>query len=358
MPRVLVDLRMVREQPHGIARYALELATRLPAAEPGWEFAALVPPEGLPAGLESGLERLRLFPARAGFLSPLEQPSLLADLWKTRCDLFHATSFSLPLLWTGRLVATLHDANHLALAEEYGLAQRAYYSAVVRPRAARAQALLTVSEFSRRELSHWLDLPEERFQVIRLGTPDAYVPATGAEVARARAELSLPARFFAVIGNTKRFKNLETLAAVSKACPVAFAVVAGKGAARSLGFANHALDLGFVPEALMPAFLSASTAVLVPSRYEGFGLPALEAMACGAPVIAARAGALPEVVGSAGLLVEPGNVAAWRTACERIAADEGERVAMRERGLERAARFTWDACVRETLGAYRRALGR
>src|SRR5256885_5211176 len=158
---------MASGQMHGIARYALELARRLPALEPSWKFVALTGPGSADVDLAIEL-------CSAEFLSPFEQPLLAAAVFRSRCDLFHATSFSLPLLWPGKLVATLHDANHLALANEYGRKQAAYYRVVVRPRARFASALITVSEFSRSELSRWLDLSPYRFQVIGQGVSERF----------------------------------------------------------------------------------------------------------------------------------------------------------------------------------------
>src|SRR5262245_22814910 len=158
VPRVLIDLRMVRGPLHGIARYALELARRLPQLEPGWQFMGLVGPDGVPDDLAELAPRIPLERCLAGFLSPIEQPALVGSLLKVRPDLFHATSFSLPALWPGRLVATLHDATHLALAEGQTPVQRGYYQLIVGPRAKAASALITVSEFSRRELAQHLKL--------------------------------------------------------------------------------------------------------------------------------------------------------------------------------------------------------
>ncbi|MBM4379508.1 MAG: glycosyltransferase family 1 protein, partial [Deltaproteobacteria bacterium] len=111
---------MVEGQLHGIARYALELARRLPRLAPAWQFAGLAGPRGLPGDLGPLTPDLPLHRCRAGFLSLAEQPALLESLARLRPALFHATSFSLPAAWPGPLVATLHDANHLALKEEYG----------------------------------------------------------------------------------------------------------------------------------------------------------------------------------------------------------------------------------------------
>lgn len=356
VPRVLLDLRMVQGRLHGIARYALELAGRLPALAPAWEFSALVPPGGLPDDLGPLQPRVPLHRAWAGFLSPLEQPALAAQLTQLKPDLFHATSFSLPALWPGRLVATLHDANHLALADQYGPGRTAYYRLVVGPRAERARALLTVSAFSREELARHLKLTPYRFQVIEPGVDARYQPPLASEARAFRERRGLPERYLLAVGNPKAHKNLALLARLAPELPSPFVLVAGGGAARELGFPESTRELASVAEEEMPLLYGAATALLLPSRYEGFGLPALEAMACGCPVIAADAGALPELTCGAALLAGPDDLSAWKESTLKLLRDEPLRRACIEKGLTRASRFGWETCARATLAAYERAL--
>jgi glycosyltransferase involved in cell wall biosynthesis len=358
VPDILLDLRMVHGRLHGIARYALELARRLPALAPAdWRFRALVPQEGLPQGLGPLTPHIPLHRSRAPFLGLLEQPLLLAELTRLAPDLFHATSFSLPLLWPGRLVATLHDANHLALPELYGPGRRAYYRLVVGPRARRAAALLTVSEFSREELARHLDLSPYRLQVIAPGVDAAFTPPTAAQARAFRERHGLPARYLAVVGNPKPHKNLALLAGLAGALPAPLVLLAGAGTREALGFPPSTRELVDLPEEQMPLFYGAATALLMPSRYEGFGLPALEAQASGCPVIASTGSAVHEVTGEAALLLPPDDAPAWTEAVLRLLRDDALREALIARGLERAARFSWEDCARRTLAAYQRALG-
>jgi len=353
---VLIDLRMVRGRLHGIARYALELACRLPALAPDLRFSGLTAPEGLPAGLGALTPRIPLHRCPVGFLSPLEQPALAASLVRLGPDLFHATSFSVPALWPGRLVATLHDANHLVLSEQYGPGRRAYYTLVVGPRARTARALITVSEFSRAELARELNLSPYKLQVIPNGVDARYQPSSASELKDFRERRGLPPRFFLAVGNTKAFKNLGLLADIAPALSVPLVLLAGKDAKWELGFPDSTIELSELPEDDMPRLYGAATALLMPSRYEGFGLPPLEAMACGTPVVVARTSSLPEVVGEAALQLSPDDATAWRETALKLLRDDGLRRELSDKGRERAALFNWDDCARRTLATYRRAL--
>jgi glycosyltransferase involved in cell wall biosynthesis len=356
VPKVLIDLRMVRGPLHGIARYALELAQRLPPLAPDWEFVGLTGPEALPSSLGPLTPTIPLQRCAAGFLSPLEQPALALSLVRSRCDLFHATSFSLPALWPGRLVATLHDANHLALRSLYGPGRVAYYRLMVGPRARLARALITISEFSRDELSHHLGISPYRLRVIPQGVSPRYRPASESERTEFQRRHGLGSRYLAVVGSEKAHKNLKMLAEIAHALPVPLALLAGSGAGKRLGFPPSTVDLGEIAEEQMPPFYSGAQALLFPSRYEGFGLPAIEAMACGCPVVAANAGALPEVVREAGLLVPPDDAPGWKEAALKLVRETELRREFSVRGSERAALFGWDDCARRTLAVYRRAL--
>jgi glycosyltransferase involved in cell wall biosynthesis len=354
--KVVIDLRMVRGPLHGIARYALELARRIPAIEPGWQFLGLTGPDGVPDDLGDLAPRIPLVRCNADFLAPLEQPALAGSLMRIRPDLFHATSFSLPALWGGPLVATIHDANHLALADTRSRTKQAYYQLIVRPRARRARALITVSEFSRSEISTHLRLPPERLQVISNGVDASFAVPPQSELDDFRSRRGLPQQFFAAVGSIKAHKNLSVLRDVATSLPAPLVLLAGRGARRALGFDESVLEVSPLLDSDLVRFYAAATAVLVPSYYEGFGLSALEAMACGAPVIAADAGAHREIVGAAGLLVDSRRPNAWREACQRVFRDADLRKRLSEGGTSRAARFSWDDCAQKTLTVYRRAL--
>jgi glycosyltransferase involved in cell wall biosynthesis len=352
--RVLLDLRMVSGRLHGIARYALELARVLPSLAPDLAFEGLGPPGGLPelGPLAPGLP---VHPAPAGFLSPLEQPALAAVLGRLRPTLFHATSFSVPLLWRGPLVATLHDAAHLVRSAEFGRLTALYYRFVVRPTVRRARALLTVSEFARGELARRLGVPESRWTVVPPGVDPRFRPPTAEERLAVRARYALPQRYLLAVGNPKPHKNLALLARIATRLPLPLVLLAGEGLARI--FPRPTRVLPEVDESQLPALYGCAEALLLPSRHEGFGLPALEAMAAGTPVLAASAGALPEVTGGAAELLDPEAPEAWIAASTALAGDPLLRARWASAGRARARAYSWERCARQTLAVYRSVLG-
>src|SRR5262249_35818994 len=351
--RVLIDLRMVSGRLHGIARYALELARVLPALAPDLSFEGLGPPGGLPE-LGPLAPAFPAHPAAAGFLSPLEQPGLAAILRRLRPDLFHAASFSVPLFWRGPLVATLHDAAHLVRSVEFGPLTAVYYRLVVRPTVRRARGLLTVAAFARGELSRRLGVPGPRRTAVPPGVDARFHPPTAEERLAVRARYALPPRYLLAVGNPKPYKNLALLARIAARLPVPLVLLAGEGAGRI--FPRPTRVLSEVDESQLPALYGSAEALLLPSRHEGFGLPALEAMATGTPVLAANAGSLPEVTGGAAELLDPDAPEAWIAASTALVGNPLLRARWASAGRERARAYTWERCARQTLAVYRSAL--
>jgi glycosyltransferase involved in cell wall biosynthesis len=282
-------------------------------------------------------------------------------------QVFHATEHLLPRLTRTRSVFTLHDTAYL-LFPHYHLPRNRIFLRLMMPRfLAQADRIIAVSENTRRDALRLYRIDPEKIEVIAQGVESRFKPdGDPARSAGVRRRYALPDRFILCVGTIEPRKNLPTLleayAAVRAQHPdVGLVIAGGKGwlyegffrRLRSLGLERLVTVTGQVPDDDLPALLNAAEVFAYPSVYEGFGLPPLEAMACGVPVLCSNTSSLPEVVGDAGLQLPPHDVRAWVEALSRVLDDAHLRETLRARGLARARLFTWDATARKTLDVYR-----
>jgi glycosyltransferase involved in cell wall biosynthesis len=351
---VLLDARVVERGHTGIARYVRELAARLPEVAP-IRLSALVTREE--TRVEGVTTHVRM---RAPFLHPAEQAELPLRAaawrgWKRRHGVVWTPAFNAACVTPGPLVLTLHDANHLAVMTNHPWAHFAYYQSIVKLAASRASGVIAVSEFAKQEIVARIGVPEAKIHVVHNGVSAPPTPSADS-IARVRAARGLPERYVAYLGNFKPHKNLDTLlrAAATFAKEVPLALIGGTEAelgnalpaARSLG--AHVIVMRQVPDEELWPILAGASVFVMPSRYEGFGLPPLEAMSLGVPVISSNAGALPEVVGDAALLVYPDDVAGFCKAIERVLNEPALAASLVQKGRARAGQLTWDAAARAT----------
>jgi len=282
-------------------------------------------------------------------------PRLLREL---RPDVYHNTKNSLPRRVPCAAVVTLHDLAYHHHPETFGFLSRAYLRWHHEDAARRAHAIVAVSHHARHDIVRTLGVPGERIHVVYHGLDPRFVQPPGA------AFSGLAPPYVLSVGTIQRRKNLDVLvraAAALRAKGRDFTLaIAGRRGWKTDEFDEACRQtpvrlLGLVPDDQLPALYRDAAAFVQPSSYEGFGLTALEAMACGAPVIAAEAGSLPEVVGDAGLLVPPRDVAALERALERLLDHHGLAQELSAAGRERAKRFSWDQSAAEHVAAYRAA---
>jgi glycosyltransferase involved in cell wall biosynthesis len=322
--RIAIDARAAaRPELGGVERWARELAARLPALRPG-AYEVLTPPPRFVHRAGHAWEQLVL-PLRAARAPALLCPANLAPL-------------AFP-----RNVVVIHDAAALRHPEWYSPAYAAWQRRVLPALARRALHVVTVSEFSRGELADLLDLPPDRVTVVPGGVDPVFSPEAGARAARRALGLTRP-YVLCVASQTTR-KNLRALVPAAQALAAQDIEVVVAGGHRPQFAREAGLEalrhLGAVPEALLPGLYAGAEAFALPSLYEGFGLPVLEAMACGTPVIAADATALPDTAGGAARLAPPTGEA-FAAALTGLLADDPERQRLRAAGLTRAAEFTWE----------------
>jgi alpha-1,3-rhamnosyl/mannosyltransferase len=227
--------------------------------------------------------------------------------------------------------------------------------------------VLTASQAVALDLQSVLHIPAERVVVILAAAERSFEPQTPAQIDAVRARLGLPEHYVLSVGTNKPHKNLVRLVeAWARIQPQPFSLVlAGLWDVRypesrqrvaALGLERAVRFLGPVPEADLPALYSGAALVVLPSEREGFGLPAIEAMACGTPVACANVPSVCEVVRDAAALFDPRNVDAIAAVLAEVLADRAGRADLAERGRRRSAELSWEDCARATLAAYRRAL--
>jgi glycosyltransferase involved in cell wall biosynthesis len=305
------------------------------------------------------------------------RPYSLAELWtlagharRDRVELFHAPHYVCPPLLPCPAVITIHDLIHLRLPAGRPRRARVYARVMLALAVRRAARVIVVSESTRRDLETILGAAPERIRVIPNGVGSHFRPAPDpAAIADGLRALAVAAPYFLFVGNPLPHKNLPALLEAFRGLPpglgrlVLAGIPPGAHARVAAACQTRALEARVtivppLPEASMPLLYQGATALVCPSLWEGFGLPALEAMACGTPVLAADRGALPEVVGDAGILVDPANVDALREGLYTLAVQGTRREALRLAGLSRARQFSWRRSAEATLAVYREVLRR
>ncbi len=367
--RIGFDARTLRDDYPGIGRYAFNLLSALQPELAGETLVVFYDPEAEQTRYD--LARLAVQPGVetvpfACDLRGLSQQWALPRLLRAYgVEVFHA-----PYCLTAwmrlpcPLVLSLHDLIPLAYPPSMpSLRDRLAYWLGVRLALAAARRVIVPSQASLADLRRFFRGAARRAVVI----PDAAAPeferASPEAIARVRERYRIAPRYILHVGSRRPHKNLETLLAAyaryhaeAPALSRAGLVLAGLREARDrvaeLGLGASVSVLGSVPDDDLVALYSGAACVAVPSLYEGFGLPVLEAMACGAPVLAANASSLPEVAGDAAVLLPAQGVAAWAEALLRVLGDAEVAASLRARGLARAAQFSWPAAARATLELY------
>jgi len=286
-------------------------------------------------------------------------------------DLFHAPDFTLPPTLPGtRTVLTVHDLSFVRDPESAVPVLRAYLNKVVPRSVARTDHVLADSQATRADLMALYGTAPEKITVLYSGVNPVFQPVSDpARLAAVRAKYGLgPAPFVLGLGTLQPRKNFARLIQAVARQPdplLNLVLVGGKGwlndaifaeVARS-GLEGRVIFPGFAADEDLPALYSAARVFAYPSTYEGFGLPILEAYACGTPVVTSTASCLPEVAGDAALLVNPTDVDALAAALHQAASDEALRTTLSASGFERVKAFTWDNAAKQLMGVYA-AVGR
>lgn len=360
--RIAIDARMIKPgSMHGIARYVFHLLK-------GLETRGLKHTIFMLVNRASPLERMewpdhmKLVEVGADWISLREQWEIPKVLRQLKADLFHAPSFVTPFVVPCRMIMTIHDLNHMVLPHFYTPFHQFYYRVIVRESIRRSQYVLTVSQFSKKEIVRTLGVPEDKIFVTYNGVSDHYRPITDPdELAYVRDLYGLAPRFILCVSNNKPHKNVQQLVRafcyanldipLVLACPVDHNLIR---IAENHGKKHLVYFSKFIEEEHLPAVYASTELFVYPSTYEGFGLPPLEALACGTPVVVARSSSLPEVVGDNAIFTNPYDFKAIASALELGIRDLDVRSRLIERGIPHARRFSWAAMTDQTLAIYDR----
>ncbi len=368
--RIGIDARLIFYQTAGIGQYILRLTEALAEIDHQDEFVLF----------QSRKDRSRLVTAANFQRRILWTPShhrfettwMSAELLPHHLDVLHSPDFIPPSHTRYPSVITVHDLAFL-LYPGFLTPQSARYYGQVDGAARRAHHIIAVSQSTKRDVMRLLGVPDEKVTVIYEAPQPIFRQLDHMEARQhVAAQYSIAGDFVLFVSTIEPRKNLPTLLKAFRRMldvyhpQVTLAVAGQQGwlteqvnqTVTELQLGECVRFLGAVPKEELLYLYNAARIYVLPSFYEGFGLPPLEAMACGTPVVVSNSSSLPEVVGDAAQLVDPNDVEAWSVALWRVLSDEGLRAEMCEKGLRRASSFSWQRAARETLGVYRRVAGK
>lgn len=361
MVRYVLDGRVMTPHFPGLGRYAQNLAREMRRWLKADEALSVLMAEATAEPVTEGV------PLRCTPFELKQQWEVPRALRRLEADLYHSLYLLMPYRPDTPTVLSVNDLIPLMRPAESSWRARMFFTLGLRLALHTAQRVITISEHTRQDLLTRFSYPAHRVQVIPLAADERFGPVGQAKILSLRETYKLPQRFVLYVGSNKPHKNLVTLIRAWEGVRSdALLVIAGAWDAHyphaKVEAAQRHLEervrwLGPVPEADLPALYAAAEVFVFPSLYEGFGLPPLEAMACGTPVVCSHASSLPEVVGDAALVFDPHDVMALRAALQRVLEDAALRERLREKGLTQAGRFSWARTAQETLSVYRAIVG-
>ena len=368
--RIAIDARKLHD--YGIGTYVRNLVAQLARLGGDDTYVLVCRPDDAEYVRALGPQfEVRI--EHAGNYSIREQISVPLALHRARVDVFHAPHYVVSPLTRCPTVVTIHDCIHLRFPQYLpNRAALVYARTVMRWAAHHARRVLTVSQASKDDIIHYLEVPESKVEVIHNALDERLAtPPTADDIARVRDRFLLNAPFVLYAGNIKPHKNVDRLIE-------AYAILRRRGIKHAklliIGdeiskypnlrrivhrhqLHQHVRFLGFVPDATLAVLYRLASVFVFPSLYEGFGLPPLEAMAAGVPVITSNVSSLPEVVGDAALLIDPLDPGQIADAITRVLHDPALAADLVRRGHERVKAFSWERSVARTRQVYTEILG-
>lgn len=365
----------------GLSRHIFELVRHLPGADSEAQFTAFVGNKPLPRGYvgqfggQLVFSPSRLPTDRAPVRILWEQTALPVAAARARLDLLHCLVNARPFVCGCPVVVTLHDLIFLRYPERFHPAKRVYLEIMTRWSARHAAHLIAVSDATRDDAIELLGVHPQNITTIYNGAGEQFQKLPADEVELFRRQKGVEGRTILYVGTLEPRKNLPTLlhafhrlAQDERFGDTTLIIGGSKGwyydeifsTARELGLAEsgRVRFLGRVPEEELPLWYNAASVFAYPSLYEGFGLPAAEAMRCGTLVVVSNTSSMPEVVGDAGIAISPLDADAWADGIGRLLLDGELAARLSERGIKQAMKFSWPRVAGETVALYKRVIER
>jgi glycosyltransferase involved in cell wall biosynthesis len=327
----------------GVQTYIRELLHEIPDQLPGASLSAVLQRDAA----------AELPPTIAARRRPVVSGTLRAALGALPiggCDVFHGLDVDIPVVRGALTVATVHDVSVIDLPSASGRFRAAGETMLVRHSLRNADLLISVSQFTAERIAH---VSGRQSTVVELAPARWARPACASEIAAVRAKYDLPERFILQVGTVEPRKQVGLVAAAAADLDIP-CVLAGSGS-KSVAAPRGTLGLGYVDVADLPGLYGAATVTAYASKYEGFGLPPLEAMACGGAVVASAVGALPQIADRGAMLVSSAKVSNWTTAMRAVLFDADLRADLVANAVVAASKWTWRQTAERTVQAYRQA---
>jgi glycosyltransferase involved in cell wall biosynthesis len=371
--RIGIDATALPSQPVGAGNYIINLIRALSRLDSEHKFVVFAQDsrrdlfEGLQA---SRLEWVWLAGKHPALRLVWEQTAFPGLVRQFRLDLLHSLHYTRPFNLPCKSVVTFHDMTFFLFPGLHTRSKRLFFPLAIRLSARTADALIADSESTRQDALRLLKVPPDKIFTVPLGVDESFHPVSDALLLDGvRRKYNLPARFILYVGLVEPRKNLPLLLQAYKVlaqkaidCPLVIVGRFGWSHQRilqqidELGLKEKVLLTGYVPARDLPIVYNLADVFVYPSVYEGFGLPPLEAMACGTPVITTAVSSMPEHVGDAGLLVPPDDLPALAQALQDVLTDQALREHLAHKGPRQAAKYTWERTARQTLHVYQKLI--
>jgi glycosyltransferase involved in cell wall biosynthesis len=353
----------------GIHQYIAQILGNLPAPEDDLEYLLFSRAiNALPPNRPDFLKRSSRWPTNHRLIRILwEQLALPKQAANERLSVLHGMAFVTPYRSSCPTVVTVYDLSFVHFPDRFSSLQRLYLASQTKRSCRQSRRVITISESTKRDVHAIYGVPAGKIDVVKPGVDRRFRPLGAVEIDAFRQRTGVPHRFLLHVGTLQPRKNLPLLLEAYEQLALAdvkLVLVGGMGwmydeifaLVEARGLEDRVLFTGYVPDADLPLWYNAAELMVLPSLHEGFGMPAVEAMACGTPVVAADSSSIPEVTGTAAILFDPASPSQLADRMATVLFDGELSARMRQRGIEQASRFSWQRAGSETVAVYRKVL--